>query len=104
MWAFIARKLLYNIPVYLSIILLMMGRLRVRDPVYSYLGKNATEEQMETLRHNMGLDDPFFVQYARFMGQVATFDFSEFSWSQKGRTVGDIIIDAIPPSLSITVP
>ncbi len=104
MWAFIVRKLIYNIPVYLSIILLMMGLLRVRDPVYSYLGKNATEEQMEALRHNMGLDEPFFVQYARFMGRVVTFDFSEYSWSQKGRTVGDIIIDAIPPSLSITVP
>jgi peptide/nickel transport system permease protein len=104
MWAFIVRKLIYNIPVYLSIIMLMMALLRVRDPVYSYLGKNATEEQKQTLRHNMGLDEPFLVQYGRFMKQAVTFDFSEYSWSQKGRHVGDIITDAVPPSLSITLP
>lgn len=104
MWAFIVRKLITYIPVYLSIILLLMLALRVNDPVYAYLGKNPTPAQIERLRQSMGLDDPFVVQYAKFLGKVAAFDFTEQSWKQEGRSVGDILARAIPPSLSITVP
>jgi peptide/nickel transport system permease protein len=104
MWAYILRKILVYIPVYLSIVLLLMALLRVRDPVYAYLGKNATEEQKTQLRESMGLDQPFLVQYVVFMGKVVTLDFTEESWSQRGRTVGDIIRKSIPPSLSITLP
>jgi len=104
MWAFIVRKVIIYIPVYLSIILLLMALLRVRDPVYAYLGKNPTEEQKQQLREDMGLDRPFVVQYVVFLGKVVTLDFTEESWSQRGRTVGDIIRKSIPPSLSITVP
>jgi peptide/nickel transport system permease protein len=52
----------------------------------------------------MGRDDPFVVQYGRFLGQLIRLDFTTESWSQRGRTVGDIIRKSIPPSLSITVP
>ena len=104
MWSFIARKVLVYIPVYLSIILLLMALLRIKDPVYSYLGKNASEEQKQQLRESMGLDDPFVAQYGRFLRQLATLDFATESWSQRGRTVGDIIRKSIPPSLSITIP
>ena len=104
MWAYVFRKLVYNIPVYLGILLLMMGALRVQDPVLAYIGKNASQEQIDKLREGMGLDRPFFAQYADFVGNVFTLDFSEQSWSQPGRTVREILIDAIPPSMVITVP
>jgi len=104
MWAYVFRRLVYNVPVYLGILFLMMAALRVRDPVTAYLGKNASEEQKELLRENMGLDDPFPVQYGRFVGNVVTFDFDQESWSKKGKSVGAILTDAIPPSLLVTVP
>ena len=37
MWASIARRLLYNIPVYLGIIMLVMLALRVNDPIWAFL-------------------------------------------------------------------
>lgn len=104
MWAFIIRKLITYIPVYFSIILLVMLALRVNDPVYAYLGKNPSESQIERLEEEMGLNEPFLVQYAKFIGRVVTFNFTEQSWKQEGRSVGDILTRAIPPSLSITVP
>lgn len=105
MWSFIARKVIYFIPVYLGIVLLVMGLLRVsKDPVYSYLGKNASQEQIDRMRQSMGLDDPFVVQYAKYLGRVVTLDFSEESWYTPGRPVGEILKSSIPPSLSITVP
>jgi len=104
MWAFIVRKLIYNIPVYLGIVLIMMIALRVKDPVYSYLGKNASQAQIDRLREDMGLADPFIVQYFQYMWRVVTLDFSGESWFVPGRPVGEILRSSIPPSLAITVP
>jgi peptide/nickel transport system permease protein len=104
MWTYVARRLLYNVPVYLGIVLLLMGALRVNDPVWGYLGKNATQEEYEVKQHAMGLDRPFLVQYAFFLGKLVRFDFAEESWANPGRTVGQMIGDSIVPSLAITVP
>lgn len=104
MWAFIVRKLVSYIPIYLSTILLLMIALRVNDPVNAYLGKNATPEQVELVRKDLGLDKPFVVQYVQFLGRVVRLDFTEQSWKQPGRTVGDVIKTSVLPSLSITVP
>lgn len=104
MWAYILRKLIYNIPVYLSIILLLMVALRVQNPVYAYLGKNPTQQQYDEYAKEMGLNDTFVVQYAKFIGKVVTLDFTEQSWAQKGRSVKDILVKSVPPSLAVTIP
>ncbi len=101
MWAYIFRKLVYNVPVYLTIVLLVMAALRVHDPVYSFLGKNANPDDVIRYREKVGLDQPFWVQYARFL---TTFDLRTESWDQHGRTVGEILRSSVGPSLSITVP
>ncbi len=103
MWSFILRRLLYNIPVYLGILLLVMGLLRVRNPVYAYLGKNADEKQIAQLEESFGLNDPFIVQYGRFIWRGLRLDFGE-SWKYQGTTVREKLLASIPPSLSITVP
>ncbi|MFO0375769.1 MAG: ABC transporter permease, partial [bacterium] len=103
MYAYIFRKLLYNVPVYLGIILFVMVALRVNDPVMAYLGKSASPESIAAMRSEMGLDRPLISQYGTFLGRVVTLDFSERSWEQK-RPVGDILGRAVWPSLAITVP
>jgi len=104
MWAYLFRRLVYNIPVYLGVILLVMLALRVNDPVYANLGKNATEQQIEARRESMGLKKPFVVQYAIFVKQVATLDFNSYSWRHPGTTVGELMGRAVGPSLALTVP
>lgn len=103
-WQYIVRRTLYCIPVYLGILFLLLAILRVRDPVPAFMGKNATEEEIQLKRQEVGLDRPFTVQYVRFLGQLITFDFSEESWQQKGRTVGEIVGGGIGPTLALTVP
>ena len=100
MWTYVARKLLYNIPVYLGIILLLMLALRVNDPAYAFLGKNATAEDLLDIRAKLGLDEPFLVQYL----SVLSFDFSVESWANEGLKVSDMLLDSIGPSLAITLP
>ncbi|MCA9279690.1 MAG: ABC transporter permease [Phycisphaeraceae bacterium] len=103
MWSYIIRRLLYNIPVYLGILLLVMLALRVNDPVTAYQGKNATAEQKEQLRKDMGLDRPFLVQYGTFVSRVVTLNFKDRSWEEK-RPIGQMIRAAVPPTIMITVP
>jgi len=104
MWAYLIRRLLYNIPVFLGILLFVMAALRVNDPVYGYLGKNASPEQYEAFQKRAGLDKPFFLQYLIFVKDVVTFDFTAESWDQPGLSVGERLRRAIGPSISITVP
>ena len=47
----------------------------IGDPALNILGVNATERALETLRENIGLNDPFPVQYVRFLGDVVRGDF-----------------------------
>lgn len=103
MWAYIVRRVLYNIPVYLGIILLVMLALRVNDPVYAYLGKSADELQIQQKRENMGLDRPFPVQYVSLLTNIVTLDFSARSWEQE-QPVAEIISNAVPATTMITVP
>ncbi|MEO1584343.1 MAG: ABC transporter permease, partial [Planctomycetota bacterium] len=103
MWSYVARRLLYNLPVYLGIILFVMAALRVNDPVTAFLGKNASEEQYQAIKQDFGLDRPFLIQYADRVWNVITFDFSAQSWEQK-RPVGEIISTAVPATAMITVP
>ena len=104
MWAFIIRKLVYNIPVYLAIIMLLMVLLRQRDPVAGMLGKNATEQDYINKRAELGLDVPFFVQYGNLIKSIVTLDFSQDVWNEPGVTVGEKLATAVPRSLALTVP
>lgn len=104
MWTFIVRRLLYNVPVYLGIVFVLMVALRVNDPVPARLGKHATAEAEAALRAKMGLDQPIGVQYVQFLGKVARLDFTDESWDFPGKTVGSLLAESIGPSLAITVP
>jgi peptide/nickel transport system permease protein len=109
MWSYIARRLLYSIPVYLGIILFMMAALRVNDPVGAYLGKNASPEQVELKRKSMGLDKPFVQQYGEFLWRIARVDFGTperryESWKYEGQNVGTKLKEGVGATLAITVP
>ena len=47
----------------------------VGDPVATMLGQDYTEAQRVALMHQLGLDQPFFVQYAQFCGRALHGDF-----------------------------
>ncbi|MDA0283571.1 MAG: ABC transporter permease [Planctomycetota bacterium] len=104
MWAYITRRFLFNIPVFLGIVLLVMAALRVHDPVYAYLGKNQTQEDVDQLREKMGLNQSFLVQYTSFLGRTLTLNFDEESWDQPGVSVGSRLTTSIGPTLALTIP
>lgn len=47
----------------------------VGDPVLSMLGQDATSEQRAQLRADLGLNEPFYVQFAHFVGNAVQGEF-----------------------------
>ena len=72
MTRFIVRRLLGAIPVLfgLSIILFCFIHLLPGDPAAAILGQHATPERVAAMREYMGLDDPLWQQYLRYLNNL----------------------------------
>ena len=72
MHKYIARRLLYLIPVVIGVtfIIFSLMHLTPGDPARLILGEVATAEEIAETRERMGLNDPMIIQYGRFMGQL----------------------------------
>ena len=69
------------------------------DPVNTILPENATTEQKEALREEMGLNDPFLIRYARYMGGLVTGDKGESYVT--GIDVFDRFMQCLPMTLAL---
>ncbi len=98
MLAFILRRLIQALIVMLSVAFIAFMLFQyVGDPVTNLLGQDATPQQREQLRADLGLDQPFPVQFARFVGNAAQ---GEFGLSlRQGRKVSTLIIERFPATL-----
>jgi len=102
MIAYIVRRLLQSIFVMLAVAFVAFGLFNfVGDPVNNLVGQDATVEQRELVRQQLGLDDPFPLQFARFVGNVLQADFG-ISY-RLGMPVGDIILDRLPATLELVI-
>jgi peptide/nickel transport system permease protein len=72
----------------------------VGDPVSNMLGQDATPEQRQQLRADLGLEAPFPVQFARFVGNAVR---GEFGLSlRQGRKVSALIVERFPATLELS--
>jgi len=72
MGKYILKRLVIMIPTILATSLLIFWAMDLAggDPVMQILPENATVEQQEALREEMGLNDPFFIRYFRYVGGI----------------------------------
>ncbi|HTL27423.1 MAG TPA: ABC transporter permease, partial [Burkholderiales bacterium] len=71
MVAFILRRLAQAVLVMLAVGLIAFSLFRyVGDPVLFMLGQDATPEDRARITQLLGLDQPFYVQYAKFLGNA----------------------------------
>jgi peptide/nickel transport system permease protein len=101
MLAFVVRRIAQAAMVMLVVAFIAFALFQyVGDPVLSMLGQDATPEQRAELRHDLGLDDPFYLQFARFLGNAAQGDFG-LSYRQ-GRKVSTLIRERFPATLELS--
>jgi peptide/nickel transport system permease protein len=102
MLAFILRRLLQALIVMLTVAFIAFMLFQyVGDPVNSMLGQDATPEQRDALRADLGLDQPFPVQFVRFIGNAVQGDFG-LSLRQ-GRQVSALIVERFPATIELAL-
>jgi len=103
MSAYIIRRLLMMIPVALfaSVILFALLKMTPGDPVRIQLGEQVTAESAEALRKELGLDQPYPVQYARWLGRIVQLDFGKSL--RNGAPVSEEILSRFPATFQLGV-
>ena len=92
MGRYVFKRLLMLIPVTLGVVFIVFTILRMspNDPIRTILGDMASQEEVEAMREEVGLNDPFFVQFFNYLKNIVTkFDFG-FSWVNRKDVVGEI--------------
>ena len=99
MHKFILKRLLQLIPVLLGVSLLVFAIMSFTpgDPAQLILGENAPQKAVESLREEMGLNDPFVLRYVRYVGNATVGDLGR-SYSS-GRDVFQEIFSRFPNTL-----
>jgi peptide/nickel transport system permease protein len=100
MLAFILRRIVQAIGVLLTVSLIAFSLFRfVGDPVNQMVGQDTTPEQRAEIRQQLGLNDPVVVQFARFVGRAARFDFG-ISYQNK-QSVSKLIAERFPATMEL---
>lgn len=98
-------RLLYAIPVLLGVSVLVFSMLLLipGDPVSLMMSETsaASKQAVELKREQLGLNDPVYVQYARFLKGIVTFKLG--TSIQTNRPVGSMILDVFPKTLELTI-
>jgi len=102
MLAYVIRRLAQSVLVLLVVGLVAFAMFRfVGDPVDNMLGQERTQADIERLRATLGLDQPFPVQYWRFLEQALQGNFG-LSYRQ-GRPVSEILLERLPATLELAL-
>lgn len=102
MIAFVIRRLLQAVLVMLAVGFVGFSLFAyVGDPVSIMLGQDYTQEARQRLIEDLGLDQPFFVQYARFIAGAAQ---GEFGISYRlARPVAELLLERLPATLELSL-
>lgn len=101
MFQFVLQRVIQSTIVMLAVGLIAFGMFRyVGDPINNMVGQDTTLEERIQLRKQLGLDDPFLIQYARFIGRAAQGDFG-MSYRQR-RPVRELIESRMPATLELS--
>ncbi len=104
MTAYIIRRLWQFVPTLLGVVLLVFVLFNWigGDPAYLLAGKMSNPEQIENIRRQLGVDQPYYVQLWIFITQIVTGDFG-VSWATNEK-VSAIFATRLGPSLTVLLP
>jgi peptide/nickel transport system permease protein len=101
--AYIIRRLFQLVIVLFGVTLITFGMLKLvpGDPALMLAGKNPTPERVAYIRHDRGLDRPFYVQYVKYVEALLRGDLGDSLYTS--RPVADMIKDAAPVTIQLAI-
>jgi peptide/nickel transport system permease protein len=104
MAAYLVRRLWQMIPTLLGVVLLVFFLFKWfgGDPAEVLGGLNASPEQIQSIREQLGLDKPTWEQLLIFLKQIATFDWGK-SWATN-ESVANLFATRMPATLTVMLP
>ena len=104
MAAYLIRRLWQMIPTLLGVVLLVFFLFKYfgSDPAIILGGLNASPEQIESIREQLGLNKPVWEQLLIFLKQIVTFDWGK-SWATN-ESVANLFATRLPATLTVTIP
>ncbi len=102
MFAFLVRRFGQSIIVMLVISLLSFSiQDELGDPLRELVGQSVSEEIRNELREELGLNDPFLVQYGRFLKNAVRGDLGTSYFFK--RPALDVILDKLPATIDLVI-
>ena len=101
MWAYLLRRLIQAVLILLGVSFITFLLLYVlpADPVRQIAGRSATPQVVESIRRELGLDQPFLVQYWNYLTGLVQGDLGR-SYLQKADVAG-LIASRLPATLQL---
>ncbi len=89
---YVFKRILWLIPVILGVTFVVFGLLELSSgsPARTILGVNASQEEVEKLEEELGLNDPFLVRYGRFVKDMVIHQDLGTSYISKTPVVDEI--------------
>lgn len=102
MTQYIIRRLLQSVLVVFGVTVLVYVLLfQTGDPTFLSVDPNATKEEIEETRRELGYDRPWFVQYGDFFGGLVRGDLG--TSLRQGRPVFEVVTEKLPATLELTI-
>ncbi|SER91430.1 ABC transporter permease [Natrinema salaciae] len=100
---FLVKRALQGVVVIWGVVTIMFGLRAVSpgDPASLMLAEGASQELIEQVREEEGLNEPIYVQYVDYVQGMVTGDFG-YSW-QSNREVEAMVIERIPATVELAV-
>ncbi|MGI8415055.1 MAG: ABC transporter permease [Nakamurella sp.] len=105
MLRYIVRRLLQLVVVLfvLSLLLFLWLRSLPGGPDSAICGDRCTAAQQAAVRHSLGMDQPIWVQYFKYMGRVLTGDFGVSSAVDPGSPAATVFFSRLPATVELTI-
>ena len=99
---FVARRLLYSIPVLLGILFVtfLLARVIPGDPCRAVLGERATDQICDAYMERKGLNEPIYTQFGIYIKDVFTGDLGESF--RYGRPVTTMLVERLPVTIELS--
>ena len=101
MTTYVLRRLLISLPVIFGILVavFVITRILPGDPCRALLGEKATEAACAAFNSRYGFDQPIFVQFVRYLGQVLSGDLGESI--RFGIPVTQLLLERLPTTVEL---